>query len=104
MTIEETIDRMVRRIAEQFGPEKIILFGSMARGEQGPDSDVDLLVVVREVTDRRALRVAMRRAVNGMGLSKDILVLTSQEFERKRRIPGSAAYPADQEGKVLYAA
>ena len=104
MTVDEIIDRMVRRIAEQFHPEKIILFGSMARGEYGPDSDVDLLVVVRDVVDRRALRVAMRRAVNGMGLSKDIVVLTAQEFERKRGIPGSAAYPADHEGKVLYAA
>jgi predicted nucleotidyltransferase len=104
MTVEEIIGQMVQRIAEQFHPEKIILFGSMARCEQRPDSDVDLLVVVREVSDRRALRVAMRRAVNGMGLSKDIVLLTSEEFERKRRIPGSAAYPAEQEGRVLYAA
>ncbi len=68
-----------------------------------PDSDVDLLVVVGEVDDRRALRIAMRRVVNGMGLPKDIVVLTSAEFEIKRKIPGTIAYPADREGKVLYA-
>ncbi len=101
--VEGTIRQMARRIAEQFHPEKIILFGSMARGDVTPDSDVDLLVIVREVGDRRALRVAMRRAVNGMGLPKDIVVLTADEFETKRRIPGTVAYPADQEGRVLYA-
>jgi len=100
---QEVIDRMVRRIVERFQPEKIILFGSRAKGEHVPESDVDLLVVVREVDDRRRLRIAMRQAVNGMGLPKDIVVLTSDEFEIKRKIPGTIAYPADREGKVLYA-
>jgi len=95
---------MARRIAEQFHPQKIILFGSRAAGTAAERSDVDLLVVVPEVKDRRALRVAMRRALNGMGLSKDIVVLTSEEFEIKRKIPGTVAYPADKEGKLLYAA
>lgn len=104
MTAEQIIDQMAHRIAEQFHPEKIILFGSRAKYEQAPDSDVDLLVIVKQVTDRRALRIAMRRAVNGMGLSKDIVVLTVDEFEAKRRIPGTIAYPADRDGKVLYAA
>lgn len=104
MTDQETIDAMAERIAKEFHPDKIILFGSWARGEQTADSDVDLLVVVREAPDRRALRIAMRRAVNGMGLPKDILVLTSEEFEVKRRIPGTIAYPAEREGRVLYAA
>ena len=103
MKPEEIIDRMTQRLAEEFHPEKIILFGSRARGEQKPDSDVDLLVVVRDVDDRRKLRIEMRRAVTAMGLSKDILVLTSDEFEVKRKIPGTIAYPADKEGKVLYA-
>jgi len=94
---------MAQRIAEQFRPERIILFGSWARGTQTPDSDVDLLVIVREAPDPRALRIAMRRAVNGMGLPKDIVVLTADVFETNRRVPGTIAYPADQEGKVLYA-
>ena len=104
MDDRQVIDQMVKRIAEQFRPEKIILFGSMATGEQTSDSDVDLLVVVREVADRRKLRIEMHRAVTGLGLPKDIVVLTVEEFERKRNIPGTIAYPADHEGMVLYAA
>lgn len=104
MTADEIIARMTQRIAEVFHPEKVILFGSMATGEWDEDSDVDLLVIVREVDNRRELRVAIRRALTGMGLPKDVVVLTSDEFERKRGIPGTIAYPADKEGKVLYAA
>jgi uncharacterized protein len=99
----EIIEEMAGRIVDRFHPRKIILFGSRARQEDTGGSDVDLLVVVDRVDDRRALRVAMRRAVNGMGLSKDIVVLTHDEFETKRKIPGTIAYPADREGKVLYA-
>ncbi|MDO8683469.1 MAG: nucleotidyltransferase domain-containing protein [Armatimonadota bacterium] len=100
---DEIINQMARRITEIFQPEKIILFGSRARHEDVSDSDVDLLVIVKEVSDRRALRIAIRRAVNGMGLPKDIIVLTTNEFETKRNIPGTIAYPADREGKALYA-
>ena len=104
MNANEIIERMARRIVEEFQPEKIILFGSRARDSESSDSDVDLLVVVREVADRRGLRIAIRRALNGMGLPKDVVVLTTEEFEIKRRIPGTIAYPADKERKVLYAA
>jgi predicted nucleotidyltransferase len=103
-TAQQIIGRMVERLATQFHPRRIILFGSWARGQQTPDSDVDLLVVMDEVTDRRALRVAMRRALGTTGLSKDIVLLTSAEFERQRQVAGSIAYPADREGRVLYAA
>ena len=104
MDERQVIDQMVKRIAEMFHPEKIILFGSMATGEQTDDSDVDLLVIMRHVDDRRKLRNEIHRAVTGLGLPKDIVVLTTEEFERKRSIPGTIAYPADHEGMVLYAA
>lgn len=104
METEEIVQLMAQRLAEEFRPDKIILFGSRATGAATPESDVDLLVVVPAVDDRRALRIAMRRAVNGMGLAKDIVVLTREEFEVKKDIPGTIAYPADKEGKVLYAA
>ena len=103
MEANKTIERMASKIAETFRPQRIILFGSWARGEQTADSDVDLLVIMPHITDPRALRVAIRRLVNGMGLPKDIVVLSSEEFEAKRSIPGTIAYPADKEGKVLYA-
>lgn len=94
---------MADRLVELFQPSRIILFGSFARGEATDDSDVDLLVVVPEVEDRRTLRVQMRRALQGMGLPKDIVLLTESEFEARRSVPGSVAYPADREGRVLYA-
>jgi uncharacterized protein len=100
----EVIKQMVSRIALKFHPRKIILFGSWARKEQTADSDVDLMVVVDSAANRRDLRVAMRRTVNGLGLPKDIIVVTSEEFEMKRNIPGSIVYPADKEGEILYVA
>ena len=104
MEANKTIERMANKIAETFRPQRIILFGSWARGEQTSDSDVDLLVIMPQVTDSRALRIAIRRSVNGMGLPKDIIVLSAEDFEAERSIPGTIAYPADKEGKVLYAA
>lgn len=97
------IQNMADRLVELFQPSRIILFGSFARGEATDDSDVDLLVVVPEVEDRRGLRVRMRRALAGMGLPKDIVLLTECEFEARKGVPGSVAYPADREGRVLYA-
>jgi predicted nucleotidyltransferase len=103
MKADDIIREMVRRIAEGFAPEKIILFGSRAGENPSPDSDVDLLVIVKEAKDPRTLRLAMRRAVNGLGLAKDVVVMSRDDFDVKRRIPGTIAYPADKEGKVLYA-
>jgi predicted nucleotidyltransferase len=101
--IDATIVEMARRIAAGFHPSKIILFGSAGRGQATADSDVDLLVVVSQVDNRRALRIAIRRALNDLRVPKDIVVLTEEEFEVKRRIPGTIAYPADTEGTVIYA-
>jgi len=102
MAPEQIIEEMARRIAEKFSPQKIILFGSRAKPNPPADSDVDLLVIVRSAKNRRQLRIAMRRAVNGLGLAKDIIVMSNSEFAIKRKIPGTIAYPADREGKVLY--
>jgi len=104
LTLEETTREMARRIAVRFHPSRIILFGSAGRGQATADSDIDLLVVVRDIDDRRAMRIAIRRALNDLGVGKDIVVLTDEEFEVKRNIPGTIAYPADKEGKVIYAA
>ncbi len=96
------IQEMVRRIVETWNPDKIILFGSYARGLAGPDSDVDLLVVLPLNGDRRTIRLGIRRALSGMGLSKDIVVATPQELERYRECPGTIIRAALGEGNVLY--
>lgn len=104
MVAESILSEAARRIAERFHAERIILFGSQARGAGDARSDVDLLVLVTEVGDRRALMVAMDRTLGGLGIARDIVVLTSEEFERDRHIPGTVARPASMEGRVLYEA
>lgn len=61
--VEHWIDLMVERLANQFSPQQIVLFGSHARGDAEPDSDIDLLVVMPEVEDRGSAVVEMRRAL-----------------------------------------
>lgn len=99
--IEQAIQEMVRRIVAGFEPEKIILFGSQARGDAGPDSDVDLLVVMETAAKRDTTR-DIRMALDAMGIPKDVVVITPDEFERYKDIVGTVAYPAHHEGRVLY--
>jgi predicted nucleotidyltransferase len=100
--VEETIREMVRRISEGFHPEMIVLFGSYARGDAGPDSDVDLLVVMRINGSKRDLTLKIRKALAGMGLAKDIIVVTPEELARYRDLVGTIIYPAMREGRVVY--
>jgi len=102
MITEQILAKVVERLAVRFQPHKIILFGSQARGTADERSDVDILVVCPIEGSRRALMVAMDRALKGLGLARDIVVLTPEEFERDRQIPGTVARPAWLEGKVLY--
>lgn len=97
------IQKSVEKLAAEFKPEKIILFGSQARGEADHRSDVDLLVVTRFAGSRRSLMVRMDRALRGLGLARDIVILTPEEFERDKDIPGTIARPAWKEGETLYA-
>ena len=96
------IDEMVRRIVDRFDPEKVILFGSWARGTAGPDSDVDLLVVLENAVPKREKRVEIREALHGIGVAKDIAVVSPEELERLRDIPGTIVFPAVREGLFLY--
>ena len=101
-TITQTIETMVRRLVERFDPDQIILFGSHARGTAGPDSDVDLLVVMPVSGSKRAKQVEMRVALHDIHVPKDIIVVTPEEVARRRDIVGTIIRPALREGKVLY--
>jgi predicted nucleotidyltransferase len=100
--ITRQLDAWVRRIAERFHPEKIVLFGSHARGTAREDSDVDLMVVVRVDGSRRKLATAIDLALADRTLPLDLIVVTPEELERDRDQPGSIVRPALREGRVLY--
>lgn len=97
------IQKMVDLIVEQFHPEQIILFGSYARGSAGPDSDVDLLVVMPVDGSKREKMVEIGLALHDIPMPKDILVSTPEEFAWRKDIVGTIEHPAAQEGAVLYA-
>ena len=102
-TRQEEIKKMVELIVERFHPEKVILFGSHARGEAGPDSDVDLLVVMPVRGSRREKAVQIGVALQDIRVAKDIIVTTPENFEWRKGVPGTIERPADREGMVLYA-
>lgn len=100
---QEIIHEMVRRIVEKFDPAQVILFGSYAHGTAGPDSDVDLLVVMPFTGSQVDQCVEVRIALSGMGLAKDIFVATPEEVQKYQDIVGSIIQTAVHGGKVLYA-
>jgi len=102
MISDETLSQVRERLVNGFHPEKIILFGSQARGTADDRSDVDILVVCSFEGKRRHLMLEMDRALRGLGLARDIMILTPEEFELDCHIPGTIARPAWKEGKVLY--
>jgi predicted nucleotidyltransferase len=102
MITEVDLRQAVNVLVDRFRPDRVILFGSQARGTADPRSDVDLLVVCPVQGSRRALQVAMDRTLRGCRFARDIVILTREEFERDRHIPGTVARPAWLEGRVLY--
>jgi predicted nucleotidyltransferase len=102
MPIEDVLARMIERIVQGFNPVMVILFGSHARGDAGEGSDVDLLVVLPTVRNKREDAIAIRRALADFPVGKDIVVATPEEIERRRDLVGSILRPALREGRVLY--
>lgn len=100
---EEILQEIVRRIVATVQPDKIILFGSAAREEMGPDSDLDFLVI-KSRKNRRETARKIRRKLIGIGISKDIIVATPEDIERYKDTIGLIYRPALNEGKVLYVA
>jgi len=94
---------MVKRIVMQFQPDRIILFGSHARGQAGLDSDVDLLVVMPVSGSKREKAIEIAVALHDIPVAKDVIVVTPDDFEWRSKIVGTIERPADREGKLLYA-
>lgn len=102
-----TSDRLrmaVERLVAAARPKQIILFGSHARGDADDHSDIDLLVVQPVVEDRFEEMIRLNRALKGLVMPVDLLVVSEQEFEQRSATPGTVEHTARREGRVLYAA
>jgi predicted nucleotidyltransferase len=95
---------VVRRVVDAVGPDKIILFGSAARGEMGPNSDLDLLVIKGGKFNHWRLLRDIYRRLDGADAAVDIVVATPEEVERYRHTHCLVICPALKEGKVVYGA
>ncbi len=98
-----TLAEVVRRLVEAYEPERIYLFGSVARGDAGPDSDYDVLLVVPDDAppERRRSRLAYE-ALRGTGIAADVLVCTRSYFEDRRSLKASLPGTVLREGRLLH--
>jgi predicted nucleotidyltransferase len=97
--------RILERLIEAYQPERVYLFGSKARGDDGPDSDFDLMLVVPDdaAEDRKRSRLAYER-LWGTGTAADVLVWTRERFDSRTCLRASLPGTILREGKLLYAA
>lgn len=96
------LDDIIARIVEVADPERIILFGSAARGEVGPHSDMDLLVVKEGDFHRGRVIEEIYMNLIGAGQAVDIVIVTPEEVEHYRDNPAVVIAPALQEGRIVY--
>jgi predicted nucleotidyltransferase len=102
--LDAALDTVVRRIVEIAQPDRIILFGSAARGEMGPDSDIDLLVVKMDVEHRGHLAQEIYLRLPSVGIPVDVIVVTPEDIERFKDRVGTIIRPAMRDGREIYAA
>jgi predicted nucleotidyltransferase len=99
---EAALRQAVDRIATRFHPDRIILFGSRARGQGEPDSDADLLIIMPVNGSKRRQAVQIDLALEGIPIPIDLVVVTPEEVEEYREAAGTIIHEAVREGKVLY--
>jgi predicted nucleotidyltransferase len=98
------LDEVVQRIVRVAAPERIILFGSAARGDARGDSDLDLLVVTRDGQHRGQLTRQIYRSLIGVGVAVDVVVVTMNDIERYAESPALVIASALRDGRLLYVA
>jgi predicted nucleotidyltransferase len=97
------ITEAARRLSVAAPQARVILFGSHARGNAGPGSDLDFLVVEPTVDDPAEESVRLRRTLRGLGLFADIVVVSEHEVEQWREVRGSLIHTALSEGRAIAA-
>jgi predicted nucleotidyltransferase len=98
----QDIQKLANRIARQFRPERILLFGPYAYGKPGPDSDVDLLVVMNTTLTSREQRLEISRVLSPRPFPLDILVRTPQDLEKRHNLGDRFLQEIIDRGKVIY--
>lgn len=98
------LEEVVRRITEVVHPQRIVLFGSASTGRLGPDSDLDLMVVMKGHVHRRQIAQKIYRNLIGIRTPVDIVVVTTIDIEQHRSRTGSVIGQALHEGLEVYAA
>ena len=101
-TTEAGIDEIVGRIVEAARPERVLLFGSAARGTTGPQSDLDFLVIKAGKYNPRKVAGDIYLRLRGIARAVDLVVVTPRQVEMYRNSPYSVVYPALREGRVVY--
>ncbi len=99
---DAVLQDIVRRIVEVAHPQRIVLFGSAARGQMGPHSDFDLLVIKAGPVHRGHLEAEIYRRLLGVGHAADVIVATCEDIERYGQSAGLVYREALRDGKVLY--
>jgi predicted nucleotidyltransferase len=99
-----TIAKAVELLRAAADPQRIILFGSYARDHADPGSDLDLLVVERQVANAAAEMVRLMRVLSPLRIPADVLVVSQQEYVKWCDTPGHVLFEAAKWGKVLYEA
>lgn len=102
MIPQDTILEAIRLLAEHSAVQRVILFGSYARGTAREDSDLDFLVIESGLVSRRAEMVRLRASLRPLGVPVDVMVADAQQFEAWKNQPGTALFEAAQHGQVVY--
>jgi len=99
---QELLDDVVRCIVDVAQPLRIVLFGSAVRGSIGPHSDLDILVVMPNGTHRRSTAQRIYRSLFGLGVPKDVVVVTESDVRNYRTNHSLVIAPALEEGREIY--
>ena len=96
------LEEIVRRIVATAGPDRILIFGSASRGEMGPNSDIDLLVIKGGDYHRGRLTDEIYMSLFGIGEAVDVIVVKPEDVDLYRDSPAAVIAPALAEGRVIH--
>ena len=99
---QKVLVEIIRRIVAVARPERIILFGSAARGRMDRNSDIDLLVIKRGTYNPRKVAAGIYMNLYGVGQAVDLIIMTPEQIDQYRNSPYIVVYPALREGRIVY--